>query len=1096
MGQNLDGSDNIDFVRFDFYLELDGSRTDFSTAVTIDESSGGLIAEFREDGVYDPNSVGSVSTLSDLITFIDNQLTNSNVGLSIRLENGQIVLESSETGAEVKVGLEISEDFSGVIGNTEGMLVDTGADGVLTPGDLTDIVGSVSMDESNGTLTLTSEEAVREAFTISDADISLEPVKQQASVSFSTDDSDYFNGGQVSVAIGQAYFFAPMTEGSAGDTLELLRQSIEDEIAKGDAGLVSELESVSLDPTTGTLTLTASEFANGYDEISVGNVSIHRPGQLQVTELDLSGIDFEPPRLTTDGELPQVSVTVAGETITANVGVDNAETVQNLAQAIAKARDEIDAVGNALANVEVVYSPVGEPAALAEQTTQGFNQEFAQYRYEDSALDNGLNSVGKFFVEGLKVGGIDFKQIKPFESLNEATSAIDAFYAKELPDGNVTATIVDDGEGFYLKIEPGESLGVASQTVDLAFYEDYAVDHLRLTAKEPGSDPLKVSDITYDVEDTENSTAQEIEVLFYGDTTMDGLAEGSEVRVTLAGEELTYTVDADDVAAGNPSLSIAQGVYELLKADPRGLVDESESVVEDITVGNGTASEIRLVASYGGPGVMGSLDEGGFGVEVLRMTDNGLQPTTVAAASESVVGELVVVDSTGGVINDGTGEGDAQTGVDAGVLYFDGNTYSYVPGDGVEVPITYFNPQPGSSLLNSNEQAREGVAAGETEEQEVTNPSNLDDDFYGDSASTGAGNGTTQTFTNPDDGFQSADGELDIDGAASAEEGDAAFAGDAERSGSDGVSQTVTNPDGGYDAIDGSPAENPANGNNGDESLYGSDPGQYVDDGLETDFLSGGTDSDEDGVYEGDDLSDRVEIGDGSEENDGGVAGENAGEFANGDASDDGFDVVIDDNGFAAFDWDEATENELSEGNAGADQVSNFQTDNDVIALEGALAESTLSGTADAVMSPDVSDLFSTLGSIGTPMSLSDHEFGVVTSGVNAHSGQSVSSEDLGDADAVAALLNNVYNFDVVSHDTQSDTVNTTVFAVTASDDPDLTAIWAHTQSNEDDSTVEALELNLLATVETEGESFSEQNFAIEVDGNWQQPEILQPQYV
>ena len=117
---------------------------------------------------------------------------------------------------------------------------------------------------------------------------------------------------------------------------------------------------------------------------------------------------------------------------------------------------------------------------------------------------------------------------------------------------------------------------------------------------------------------------------------------------------------------------------------------------------------------------------------------------------------------------------------------------------------------------------------------------------------------------------------------------------------------------------------------------------------------------------------------------------------------------------------------------------------------------------------------------------------------MNARTWQSVSSEDIEDADAVASLLNSVYNFGdrfANLEDPASDAVNTTVFAVTASDDPDLTSIWAHTQSNAEDNTVEGLELSLLAIVETDGEAFSEQNFAIEVDGSWQQPEILQPVY-
>lgn len=1176
----LDALDSTtDSVEIGFYVKEDGNRSDFSAKVYFDTDLGVYMYGFGDDFAQQaPNDRKPVN----FIDFVNKQLTNDD-SLSIKFIDGSLVLESTAKGAEVEVGLDVLSDQQNVFGGkTKETITATGTDSAFIPGDLNYIVGSVSMDESNGTLTLTSAEAVREAFTISDADITLEPVKQQASADFSTADADYRVGGEVGLIINGKDISVTVAEGdSATQTLSALKEAIETAV-NAETDPLTGVESVSL--VDGTLTLTASEFANGYDEIDISKVFVDRPAQLQMTEVDLSGIDFEPPRLSTDGGLPQVSVTVAGGIISAYVGVSNSETVENLAQ------------------------------------------------------------------------------------------AIDA------------ATVLDDVVG---------SVAWDGTTITL-------------TAKEAGADPLNVSDINYDVEDTDNSTAQQVEVLFYGDTTMDGLSEGSEVQVTLAGEEFTYTVDAEDVGSDNPSLSIAQGVLNVLKADPRGLVAES-SVAEDITLGDGSASEIRIVASYGGPDVLGSVDDGGFGVEVMRMTDTGLQSTTVAAASESVAGKLVVTSETGGTINDQTGEGGAQTGLEPGRLVYDDNTGNYTYLVDEQNRLADLNVTPGDVLASDNE-VTEGVAEGETEDQTVNNPSGQNDDFYGDApvgkavveetesapaddhrvlasgsedvllgpvfvsdgngrfdegkpgdlstggfavknlsdlvsgeangkiadissytaefgrdevvvrqADIGADNslrihgftlgaqvgrgdalyfsdietaddlsaqvtsvslasnltaftalfqdksflsvkitfsdnsaielvdliaadqvgdlgelagdgvygeaipdttaaamlglltaggnigfgfpGAQQSFTNPANGFESLDGALDLNGAATSENGNDAFAGDAERSGSEGVSQTVTNPDSGYEAKDESPAENDSGANDGDDSLYGSDPGQYVDEGLETEFLAEGTDEGEDGVYEnrGDDnLSDRIDIGDGSEDSDGGVAGESSGEFADDDAADDDFEVTIDDNGFAPFEWEDAVVTVLTEGNADADLVTNFQTDHDVIALEGELAESTLSGNADVVVPADFVPMVRTFGPIGTAMSLSDHEFGLVTSDVNARTWQSVSSEDIEDADAVASLLNSVYNFGdrfANLEDPASDAVNTTVFAVTASDDPDLTSIWAHTQSNAEDNTVEGLELSLLAIVETDGEAFSEQNFAIEVDGSWQQPEILQPVY-
>jgi hypothetical protein len=56
--------------------------------------------------------------------------------------------------------------------------------------------------------------------------------------------------------------------------------------------------------------------------------------------------------------------------------------------------------------------------------------------------------------------------------------------------------------------------------------------------------------------------------------------------------------------------------------------------------------------------------------------------------------------------------------------------------------------------------------------------------------------------------------------------------------------------------------------------------------------------------------------------------------------------------------------------------------------------------------------------------------------------------------------------------------INSSIFAVTAADNDNVTAIWAHTQSSFDDNTVEDFELSLLATVNTLGDEFWIQNFA------------------
>jgi hypothetical protein len=117
------------------------------------------------------------------------------------------------------------------------------------------------------------------------------------------------------------------------------------------------------------------------------------------------------------------------------------------------------------------------------------------------------------------------------------------------------------------------------------------------------------------------------------------------------------------------------------------------------------------------------------------------------------------------------------------------------------------------------------------------------------------------------------------------------------------------------------------------------------------------------------------------------------------------------------------------------------------------------------VFDPEVSFL----SSEGVAFDLSTTEFGLVESGVS-----SLAVSELSDSNEIAALLSRVFD---LSSTTENGELNTTVFGVTAADNADLTAVWAHTQSSSGDRTVEAHELTLLATVNTLGNEFSLLNF-------------------
>ena len=118
---------------------------------------------------------------------------------------------------------------------------------------------------------------------------------------------------------------------------------------------------------------------------------------------------------------------------------------------------------------------------------------------------------------------------------------------------------------------------------------------------------------------------------------------------------------------------------------------------------------------------------------------------------------------------------------------------------------------------------------------------------------------------------------------------------------------------------------------------------------------------------------------------------------------------------------------------------------------------------------------------------LDTNEFGIVNRWDNENTDSyAVEAANLTDADAVSNLLNQVFDFnggiqlmDMDEPEVSDGKINTSVFAVTASDNDHQTAIWVHTQSDADDDTVSADELQLLALLNTDGEGFDEDNFDI-----------------
>ncbi|WP_101101368.1 hypothetical protein [Macromonas bipunctata] len=156
--------------------------------------------------------------------------------------------------------------------------------------------------------------------------------------------------------------------------------------------------------------------------------------------------------------------------------------------------------------------------------------------------------------------------------------------------------------------------------------------------------------------------------------------------------------------------------------------------------------------------------------------------------------------------------------------------------------------------------------------------------------------------------------------------------------------------------------------------------------------------------------------------------------------------------GTTGSDWDVVTGFQIGSGNP--------PTALDRVQLLDGLARTTGRGEVDHVSAPDT----------GTSayFELGRDEFGLVSSKSNSLATNLVATAVLmTEADVVASLLNERFSFSA-----NGDGINnTSVFAITASDNVKQTALWVHTQSYAGDNTVSADELQLLSILNTNATS-------------------------
>lgn len=574
-------------------------------------------------------------------------------------------------------------------------------------------------------------------------------------------------------------------------------------------------------------------------------------------------------------------------------------------------------------------------------------------------------------------------------------------------------------------------------------------DDINLHGKNTGPDALDVGGLSYDSVDQENSVHQKVVVAF-DNLKLDNATDGSVVSLTILGQTTSITINTSgepgqgelDLRSVTPNGArssvildaLIQRLYEAHQGDAvgsivRGYVDDEGAFHAD----SGVSSTVLHISAdvYGQQALGTPQDDSAMpAVPAVKATIvNAAQVEQFSLlAVEFEAGKVSFEGSGRGVdIHDGTDGDEGRVGRNESIIHYhdDGGPF----GDGTYVLDDITDDAPGVTLSWDE-----------------------DDEFsYLDSDN--------------DDARGVSPGVIDqhyVNAGSSGDNMNPGYYGEGPRSGANGVQQTHQNPGGSYTATDGSPAANGGNVSTGDDDLHGGAAGYYDEEGLHTDHIDGET-----AVPDGEGGGSHYEQGETGSTTV--VEGVDHGQASDADGADDGFHVDVIRDGFAAFTWDDAIHQVTTHASRNADVVNNFQVAHDVINIEGALETSTAAGEVDWIVADE--RIYSR--SAGTTFDLDLNEFGIVTHDANRQMSGAVNADNLSDAEDIATLLSRVFD---LTADGEDDVLNTTIFAVTAEDDPNATAIWVHSQSSVGDNTISANELTLLAIVHATGGDFGANN--------------------
>jgi len=999
----------------------------------------GSVAAVAGTFEFEGSFVFSGPRLGDIVDHFNAQFVNQAV-MTFDAAGQTLSIATVETGSDQTISGKFNFESSNS-GTLLLDLVDYPATGKAPDPSLAALLESIEHVTGTAVLTLTAATEATDPLEVS-AQLDYFGVAQQASATFSDNNSDYYKGGKLSLTIDTpngepVTVLADMVAGSRSRSLSALADAVT--VAFGESGSLSGVVSLATAGDSAVI-LTAANSGPGTFTITEATTTV--AAIKQVTQIDFSDSDDDS-FIADDiaGEDGSISVVIAGTTITANLADTKAGTLANLKAAI---------------EGEMLVQGEAAEAAVIRVTGDYTGNEILDYgstliflngtRFNISSdegdtllshvqkMDNQVGIAAEIDVNGDIVIRSELTGADQSLSVNLDFSGEASEYLEDLSDTGLDGPL-------------GDALGSVSLSGE---------DVLILTAKNPGADPLRVSDLRYDTPDLSETNGVPVSrphtvLMNFNNTTLDGLAEGDTVAVLIDGRTSTITIGSGEgqVNLGDASAEIRssvalQALVAKINTDHVTGTALDEATLGFVSQGNFTASgevpgafdvALLLKAKVTGPEAYQPNALGEVGTNAIGITITKSSVAVANPGSTELVHQAVLVwspdgSSDGVSIYDENGEGGAVSGVVEGTLT---------------------DADKSTDALAVDNAAREGEAGGVYTEDAEGGP------VLNDAEGVLVRNETGTGRVDVNDGLvvgEAPDVSSQVD-ASTVQVGFDPFKIDGRHlilalgAKADVVHNFQT---GGWFgeayvgdqiALEGMLARQTASESWVGASSATEEVGYRIDEDDEFEVL----------VFDfaRDYLGGRIELEDA-----------------------EAFRLIDSVSRDVLAEWDVEPIRDIYFDDLGRfmEALNGTQiSGEDNIDLLGEVIDGNLHIYANregVVLEDHRDDIDIDIMLPATEFDLSTVGYGLVQADQS-----SLQAQQLGDVSAVVRLLNNQFAFSGGANGE----INSSIFAVTAADDQNVTAIWAHLQSSANDDTVTVDEMSLLAIMHTIGGEFGYQNF-------------------